>query len=154
MNPLAELKDIHLAPDQPWWPPAPGWWLLAALALLLLAVVLRWLIHRYKIQVRRRRIIGFFNHIWVRYQQHGDRRLLAADLDTGLRRLALQRFDRAQVAGLSGEPWLDFWRSRDKAVNQDDAAVQPLLLAPYAPAPSYDAQRLFDQVMLWVRQHA
>ena len=39
MNPelLAQLRDIHAAPELPWWPPASGWWALALMLLVVLA---------------------------------------------------------------------------------------------------------------------
>lgn len=38
-DPLAGLPDIHLPPDVPFWPPAPGWFALAGLAVLVLLVL-------------------------------------------------------------------------------------------------------------------
>lgn len=38
-DPLAGLRDIHLPPDVPFWPPAPGWFALAGLVVLVLLVL-------------------------------------------------------------------------------------------------------------------
>ena len=40
------LRDVHVPPAPPLWPPAPGWWLLAVAVLLLLAAV--WAIARWR----------------------------------------------------------------------------------------------------------
>ena len=50
MDPLAQLRDIHLPDGVAWWPPAPGWWLL-----LLLLAVIGALIWRYRQQQARKR---------------------------------------------------------------------------------------------------
>ena len=36
VDPLDQLRDLHLPPAPGWWPPAPGWWLLALLTIALL----------------------------------------------------------------------------------------------------------------------
>lgn len=42
MNPLDQLRAMHLPPAPSIWPPAPGWWLLAALLTVALAATLWW----------------------------------------------------------------------------------------------------------------
>ncbi len=105
-NPLAELRDIHLAEPISAWPPAIGWWLLAALILISLG----WL-------------------LFTRYQQHKSRafwraaasRLKAQQLDQELQgQTALQScnellksacllaYPNDDIAAMSGETWLDW----------------------------------------------
>ena len=52
------LRDIHLAPATPWWPPAPGWWLVfGAIALALAA----WVFFLQRRRARRRAIARLFD---------------------------------------------------------------------------------------------
>ena len=39
MNPLEQLKDIHVPPQVSAWPPAYGWWLVALVCILAVAVI-------------------------------------------------------------------------------------------------------------------
>lgn len=48
MNPLTDLKPMHLPPEPGWWPLAPGWWLLVALAFAVLGVVIWTLVQRHR----------------------------------------------------------------------------------------------------------
>ncbi|GAB4189030.1 MAG: hypothetical protein Tsb002_15770 [Wenzhouxiangellaceae bacterium] len=148
MNPLAQLRDIHAAPTPDWWPPAPGWWLLALiLAVLLFYIVrgaMRWL-RRWR---RRRAIIAEFTQTLSRYDEHGDRRRLAMELDLLLRRLALLRWG-ADSAGATGEQWLRLWSAA-----ADDPMARLLLTAPYQARPDYDVASLHNWVLARVRDHA
>ena len=48
VNPLSNLKDIHLPPPISWWPPAPGWWILAVLIIFLSFFIVFWLLRSYE----------------------------------------------------------------------------------------------------------
>lgn len=146
-DPLSQLREIHTAQPH-WWPPAPGWWVLAAVLLFLLyhacAWLWRWLQHRR----RYGRIVQQFNLALTAYDDHGDRRRLAMDLDVLLRRLALRRFGHDR-AGATGQAWLALW-----GVADNDALGQVLLQAPYRPNPDYDPAQLHAWVLEKVRRHA
>ena len=107
-DPLAGMRDIHLPPDPAWWPPAPGWWVLALLVLAV-AVATRLVLRRI---TRRRRvrssIMRAFGRIHSSYQRGEESRRVAADVAVLLKRVALARFPREQVAGLGGEAWFAF----------------------------------------------
>jgi hypothetical protein len=151
INPaLSQLHDIHLPARIGWWPPAPGWWGLAALVLLLLGGLLVW---RY---ARKR-------NAWRRFAQAELARLRSLDapppvviaaLSVLLRRVAISRFPREQVAALNGEAWLAFLdTSADKAGGFQSASGRVLTSAPYR-ADAIEATALpalFDLCERWLK---
>ena len=112
MNPASgpELRDIHLPPTPGWWPPAPGWWLLALVALLALALVVRWLWRRERRRRWRRRVRAELERIVAAHAASADSLRLATDLSHLLRRASLLL--DAKAAALRGEAWLAFLDAR------------------------------------------
>ena len=133
-DPLTQLRDYHLPDPVSWWPPAPGWWLLALLLLLALAAVLRLLRRRRRLAPRRsaqRELQALKNA----HSTDGDDTALVQGLSRLLRRFALARFPRKQVAGLTGEAWLRFLGYRP---------VQTILVEPTTGDPAR-VQEALDQ---------
>lgn len=100
------LRDIHV-PGADWWPPAPGWWLLA---ILLIAVLYgAWRLARMYFYNRRQRkaIEGAYQQVRERLLQSPDAGSVA-NASEFLRQVALNRYPRHEVAGLSGAAWLEF----------------------------------------------
>jgi hypothetical protein len=108
MDPLADLRDWHFPDPVSWWPPAPGWWLLTTFVLLLAAWLARRLVRRHQRGAPARRALRELSALRAGLAANGDIRAYAAGLSGLLRRLALARFPRDQVAGLIGQAWLDF----------------------------------------------
>jgi hypothetical protein len=108
MDPLADLRDWHFPEPVSWWPPAPGWWLLTAVFLLLAVWLARRLVRRHRQGAPARRALLELSALRAGLAASGDTRAYAAGLSGLLRRLALARFPRDQVAGLIGQAWLDF----------------------------------------------
>ena len=68
MNPqgdqlLSQLRDIHVAPDVSWWPPAPGWWVLAVFVFVALLFLLRYVMQRLRTRARRAGLIRFIDQV-------------------------------------------------------------------------------------------
>jgi len=137
-DPLAALRGYHLPAAVSWWPPAPGWWALAVL-LVLTTGVTAWLLLRRK-------------------HRHAALRAALTELDTLsdgctdldpdefarrlsrlLRRYALTRFPRREVAGLTGDEWLRFLDTHggDQAFTRGQGRL--LREAPYRPAGDANA---------------
>lgn len=107
-DPLAALRDWHLPEPVSWWPPAPGWWLLVGLVLLIGSLSLRaWRRWRHRTAPARLALVEL-QGLKAALVSGAEERPLVSALSALLRRLALARYPRVQVAGLTGPDWLDF----------------------------------------------
>ncbi len=105
------LRDLHLPEGIGLWPLAPGWWLLIALiaAALLYFIVKR--IQHWRQNASRRLALGQLARIRREYESGKDVLSLSKELSELLRRGMLAYAPRAEVAGLTGEPWFK-WLDR------------------------------------------
>ncbi len=149
MNPMLELRDIHAAAQPAFWPPAPGWWLMGAVILivLILAVVKglqAW--HRW----RRRRFV--LNELQALSKLDAGPEL-AARTSALLKRVALERFARREVARLSGEAWLAFLDRTGGDGRFAGAPGRVLADGPYVAATQFNAAALLELAADWVRRN-
>lgn len=157
---MLDLRGLHLPEAAGLWPPAPGWWLLGALVLALLAWVTLVLFRQLRRWHFRRWVLGELERLAddpVSGATGGEN--LAARVSNLLKRVALLRHPRCEVAALSGEPWLRFL---DRTGGDDRFSAGPgqvLATAPYAPARSsggmrpQDARALIEVSKSWVRRN-
>ncbi|OUR65205.1 hypothetical protein A9Q73_08555 [Bermanella sp. 47_1433_sub80_T6] len=142
MNPLDQLKDIHLPADVSLWPLAWPWWILIILlvALPTLAVYLR------RKNRWRRQALQQLNNIEI-----ANKNICIQQCNRLLKQVALYRFGQP-CAALSGEPWLEFL---DSKVN--NALFMPehveFASAVDRPDSSIDPQTLKRAVATWIRKH-
>ncbi|HEX7953318.1 MAG TPA: DUF4381 domain-containing protein [Burkholderiales bacterium] len=111
MNPASQtalqLRDIHLPGAPVFWPPAPGWWLVAVALLALLGWAGTVAARRYRAYRRRKRVLAVLAELEQAFASAPSPERLAR-LSVLMRRLALARFPRRQVATLTGDAWLRF----------------------------------------------
>lgn len=102
MNPLEQLREIHLAEDVGIWPLAYGWWLLAALCVASLIVTLRYVIRRRRSLLAKRQAIAALKQI------DGSSDNWPYQLNGLLKRLALTYYPSVGVASLHLQSWSAF----------------------------------------------
>ena len=151
MDPLSELRDIHLPSPPSLWPPAPGWWLLALVALAALALGVGSGVAKWRRGRGRRAAIRAMAALRNRYRNGEARDVLTAELATLLRRAAMNRHSRVQVAGLTGRDWLEFLD--DDSHQFTEGAGACLATAPYAGGQAPDFDALFALCDTWVRRN-
>lgn len=101
MNPLDQLKDIHLPDAVSAWPPSMAWWSALLLALIICALLIfAGLYYRKRTRLTRLALAEL-----AQLQQQG---CDINSLHLLLKRVALASFPRQQVAALHGQQWLEF----------------------------------------------
>jgi len=156
MNPSAQtlnLRDIHLPGEPGFWPPAPGWWLLAFVLLAVLVWLGRTGWRRYRIHRQRQRILALLDNLEKDNTVTPD---FLAQLSILLRRLALMRFPRQQIASLTGCDWLRFLDSSGGNGQFCEGPGRVLADGPYLPElpQNVDVPALTRLVRDWIRQNS
>ena len=148
-DPLQGLRDIHLPAPVSFWPPAPGWWMVAALVIVLLIVAV-WFWRRYRRHAYRRGALQQLQHLQAALRQgHAETQVLA-ELSILLRRTAISRYGRQQVAALHGDDWLAFL-DRTGRTTQFTQQGQALLDAPYRNHSAQVAEPLLQLAQRWLK---
>jgi len=154
MNPdlLSQLRDIHAAPQVPWWPPAPGWWVLALLLLITLGWLGRRVLARYRVYKRRKQMLGWVDHLNASIDPLRDPQVYLSTLNRIFKLVALRAFPEQKCAVLAGQDWVDFLAGQIKNSQPMDA-LNVLALGPYDPAPRFDPATMSDLTRYWIRRH-
>jgi len=157
MNPqggdlLSQLRDIHAAPDVPWWPPAPGWWLLAIVIAICLYFVLRYAVRRFRSHQRRIALIQYVDHVETSVDPLTAPQEFLSSLNRIFKLVALRAFPDSHCAYMQGEEWVDFVQARLKAAGTADE-LGALASGPYQRAAVFDAQELASTARKWIRQY-
>ena len=157
MNPMAaatlDLRDIHAAAAPPVWPPAPGWWLLAVLLLAGLVSGSLWLLRRYRVYRLNRQVMHELDAL-TQSSKKDNTVVFLSKLSVLLRRIALRRYTREQVASLTGSDWLRFLDATGGNGDFEHGVGQILEVGPYCPHdPELPAEELLLLARRWVKQN-
>jgi hypothetical protein len=101
MDPLAQLKDIHLPAPVSAWPLSLYWWLVIITVLLIVGLA----IHGVLQYIKKTRLTRLALAELALLQQQGCE---VSDLHHLLKRIVLSSFPRETAASLHGESWLRF----------------------------------------------
>jgi len=153
------LHDIHLPQPVSWWPPAPGWWLVAALLLIAIGTIYLYRVIRAKQQLSRQVEEEFWELLHSYESYHDAHRLLEA-LSALLRRVSISLFPARDVAGLTGQQWLQFLDQASSLSRQpekcfDSELGRILVTVPYTRHSNIDNAQIEKLIALcreWVQQ--
>jgi len=110
MNPQVPdipLRDIHLPDSVSWWPIAPGWWIMLLLLISAALVVLVFKKIREHEQLKNQSMAEFSRLVEC-YRRDGDSQELLSEISQLLRRISITQYEDRNVAGLTGDAWLEF----------------------------------------------
>ena len=145
-SPDLPLRDIHLPADIGLWPLAPGWWLL--LGLLILCALALLLVVRFRQRRRLRRLalcrLEELNHL--------PEPQLATALSRLLRQAAISHFPSHEIAGLTGQGWLEFLDRPFTDQPFSSGVGHCLSDAPYRPAVQIDGPALVALCRFWLKK--
>ncbi|MEX2488659.1 MAG: DUF4381 domain-containing protein [Pseudomonadales bacterium] len=156
-DPLADLRDIHLPPPVEAWPPAPGWWIVGFLLLAATVALIVWWLRYWRANRYRREALRELDRLFQVYQANQDARAWLHDFEALLKRVALTRYAREDVASLTGVAWVAFL---DKTAGIDDFSMGPgqaLIDDIYKPAndngTAIDVRQLHELGKQWIKHH-
>ena len=150
---LSGLRDIHLPPMPSAWPLAWGWWILIAGAVFF-CVGLWFLMFRKPRLTARKYALGEIARLSETYRN--DSYALAAEISLLLRRIALLKFPRENVAGLYGRKWRLFLESTSKKPVFKGRAGDIVEHVLYLPAELFindDVRPLVVAAKEWIAEH-
>lgn len=144
---LSPLKDIHVLPEPPFFPPSAGWWLVLDVFLSVLFVM--WLWYRFYYMSPKRYALRLLKRL-----QKASLPPVSMGVETGklLKRVALVCFPPHQVADLSGQAWADFlYQNGNGALTpqQADFIAQSAYL-PIEKIIAIDDKTFYTAVYKWI----
>ncbi len=146
------LRDLHLPEAISWWPLAPGWWVVIATLAVVLVYLCRLTLRTRARGAARRHALRQLNELTAAFEQHRNAVAFSSGLSELLRRTMLAYAPRHEVAGLTGDAWLEWLdRDLDQPRFQGDTGRKLLELPYRKPVDDVSAMELVD-VVAAVRQ--
>jgi hypothetical protein len=102
------LRDLHLPDVVGWWPLAPGWWMVIAMVAAGLGYLAYKQLLKWRWNAARRLALSELARVRREFEKGTDALTLAKELSELLRRAMLAYAPRAEVAGLTGDRWLEW----------------------------------------------
>ena len=147
---LSNLKDIHMPPEVPFWPPAFGWWILLFLSILIAYILSFWLWHSYKLRRPKIEALRILEDIQNQYNLTNDIILTLVRLSKLMRRVAITFYENEEVASLHGLAWLEFLDKTGKTDDFTKGVGKILGTGIYMKEPSFEIDSLFSIVKKWM----
>jgi len=141
VDPLAQLKDVHLPEQIHNYPIAPGWWLLAIIILAAIIWAIKTVVNHKKFNHQRK----------VAKKLLRDGQLSNAEIIVLMKTVAMHYLPRENVASLHGEKLAQYLQSQlpEKYRANFNSLIEGQLNQHYAPSLQSDVS-LIDAANLWL----
>jgi hypothetical protein len=147
-----QIRDVHLPVSPEIWPPAPGWWLLAVTVLVLLLWITIRLLRLWRRRRLQKEILASLDKLQREYSDEQIPHFLA-EVSILLRRVALMKFPRQQVAALTGKGWLSFLDQHGGDGEYSNGVGSVLAAGPYARHCEVDKNALLLLTRKWIKRN-
>ncbi len=151
------LKDIHLAANPSFWPPALGWWILLAATLMILSGLFVWLkssLDKKKLRDKQRKnLLDKLSSLETQLVKNPSNKAIA-EINTLLRQYAVNYYSRSKIASLTGADWLKFLDQSGSTKGFTTGAGQILIEAPYQKSVpiNFNQDEFIALIRKWVNQ--
>ncbi len=151
------LKDIHLATNPSFWPPAVGWWILLAVTLIALVSLVKWLKttlnKKRQRDTQRKALLEKLSLLEKQLMKNPSNKAIA-DINTLLRQYAINYYPRAEISSLTGSDWLKFLDDSGNTEGFMKGAGRILIEAPYQKSglENLNQDEFISLVRKWVSQ--
>jgi hypothetical protein len=147
---LKQLRDIHYPPAIKIWPLAVGWYVVIAFFLCALVAIFYRRFRQYKRDQLKRMVLKQIEEL---HEKRGMGKNISEELSKLLKRAALARYPRHEVAGLFGEDWLLFLDKTSTTTDFSKGLGRLLLVYPYQKTQQDLPDPLFHLIQNWVKKN-
>jgi len=152
-DPLVDLRDIHLPADPSWWPPAIGWWVAACSLAVIIVLLILFVLHRRAQTAPRRHALSMLEKIQIIAVDKERAQPCVQELSRLMRRVVLKRYPRVQVAGLTGDAWLEFLDDTGTTNQFTHGPGRELAHGPYTLSSDADISALTPLIAQWIKKN-
>lgn len=151
---LEQLHDIDGLDAIHWWPLALGWWVLIGVVVIILSALSVFAIRRLAFKRSwKNDALQKLAHLEGNLSEETANETLVR-LSEYLRRIVLRKYSRKECAGLTGENWLKWLKTRDPKQFDWESEGKLLIIVPYAPQnalfPPSKIKTLIQAARSWV----
>lgn len=148
---LQQLRDIHYPMPISFWPLAVGWYVLIFIFLATLLLGLYYWYKTYRKHRVKRLVLQRLQELETQQSEYNQ--AISDELSMLLKRAALAKYPRHEVAGLYGEEWLGFLDTTAATKDFSQGCGRLLLDTPYQGKQQILPETFFHLIRDWVKKN-
>lgn len=148
---LQQLRDIHYPPPIAIWPLTVGWYILTFLILVASSLIFYVWYKAYQKHRVKRLVLQRIEELEA--QRADQLQSVSEELSMLLKRAALAKYSRREVAGLHGEQWLAFLDATAQTKDFSQGSGRLLISTPYQLNKQMLPETIFHLIRDWVKKN-